>query len=82
MTTQAKQSLWNHYTIERFPILVAHSGPWEIRSDESGEYCAAIPRDKNSGHLPSGYGDIGYVGRMVRDGHLVTAAKPWPKVGV
>jgi hypothetical protein len=76
MTQETKKMLIEHYTRENYPKLVAMSGPWEIRSkltpDENGRvYCAAIPSDLKSGHLPSHYGTMHHVKAMIRQGYVV-----------
>jgi hypothetical protein len=75
MTQETKQMLIEHYTRENFPKLVAMSGPWEIRSklkpDENGlVYCAAIPSDLESGHVPSHYGTMHHVKAMICQGDI------------
>ena len=70
MTPETKAMLWTHYTPARFPVLLAMSGPWEIRGEAAGDYCAAIPTDRTSGHLPSGYGTRADVSRQLRAGTI------------
>jgi hypothetical protein len=51
-----------YYTKENFPSFVCNDGPWDIYRNDYN-YCAAIPTDQaaREGHLPSHFGDIGYV---------------------
>jgi len=72
MTTESKTQLWAHYNRANFPHHVANSGPWGIFRNAEGA-CAAIPHDKQSGRLPSGYGSIKQVVRMIRDGEIAPA---------
>jgi hypothetical protein len=70
MRTIARLStLTEHYTRDRYPTLLAMSGPWEIRSNPEG-LCAAIPSDPASGHLPSAYGTVRCVHALIRRGEV------------
>jgi hypothetical protein len=70
MTTTTRHStLTEHYTRDRYPDLLAMSGPWEIRANPEG-LCAAIPSDPASGHLPSAYGTVRHVHALIRHGEL------------
>jgi len=71
MTEESKKMLWKYYTRDRYPVLLGMSGPWEIRGQLESDHCAAIPTDRGSGHLPSGYGDRIHVARMLRAGHVL-----------
>ena len=76
MTPETKKMLIESYTREKYPKMVATSGPWEIRAklepDLNGQiYCAAIPSDLKSGHLPSHYGTMHYVKYMIRQGQII-----------
>ena len=68
MTPKEKQRLIDTYTLNRYPTLLAVSGPWEIRQSATGAHCAAIPTDPASGHLPSHYGVVRDVRALIRDG--------------
>jgi hypothetical protein len=68
MTPQEKQRLIDTYTPNRYPHLLAVSGPWEIRQSATGAHCAAIPTDPASGHLPSHYGVVRDVRALIRAG--------------
>jgi len=61
--------LEEYYNIENFPTKIATDALWDIYKNASG-YCAAIPIDKNSGRLPTHYGDLNHVTKMAAAGHV------------
>lgn len=51
----------SYYNTERFPILVAHHGNWDIYRNAAG-YCAAIPvENKVGGCRASHFGDLAHL---------------------
>jgi hypothetical protein len=57
-----------YYNRENFPVVVwdRPGSPWLICASARGS-CAAIPRDEETGHKASGFGDMAFVDGMKRE---------------
>lgn len=69
LNTKKMNATHDFYNTQNFPVILAHSGPWDIYRNNEG-YCAAIPSDPNSGHKASHFGELRDVMALVKNNYL------------
>ena len=73
----------SHYNRANYPRLVwAHRDyPWHVWASPSGQ-CAAIPVNPESGHMPSGFGNLAHLAKAKRRAAYVELGKRAARAGV